>query len=137
MGRYFRTVQEIKRTDPDYKYVVEIKSAPGLLGGYNVTVQGFALNTEHKDDNENYLDDWFWQRPERAKLFELVDRLHLSVRGSMNERDWEKEKENEMQKHLEAMREQMQREFASQLERRLKDEAAKIRRKAEAGEFKP
>jgi len=126
MGKYFRTVQEIKRVDPNYKYIVTIVTAPGLLGGFNVEIQGFSLDTEQKDDNENFISEWFWQRPTRDKLFELVDRLHVSVRSAMGEKDWDKIAEERIAKEMEQMRERMRREFESELERKIKEEAQKI-----------
>jgi len=123
MGRYYRTVQEIKRKNPDYKYVIEIRSSAGLLGGFDVTVQGFATNNPNVDDNANFLSEWFWSRPRRDKLMELVDRLHVSVRSSMDERDWDKIQDEQLKKHLNRLKDDMDRHFRVDLERKLKEAA--------------
>ena len=127
MGKYFRSVQEINRSEPEYKYIVEIRSSAGILGGFDVTVQGFQKGTDHVDDNGNFLSEWFWRRPPREKLFELVDRLHISVRSSMSEKDWSKIEEERIAKEMEKLREEMRRSFESELERKLKDKAKEVR----------
>lgn len=134
MGRYYRTVQEIHRSNPDYKYVVEIRTSGGLFGGYDVTVQGLAKNNPNVDDNENFISEYYWKRPSREKLMRLVDMLHVSVRSSMAERDWKELDQAEMQRKLEELKAKMDAEFAAELERRLKLEAERIKKEQEGKE---
>jgi hypothetical protein len=121
VGRYFRTVQEIFRKEPEYRYVIEIRSSAGILGGFDVYVQGFMLNSANVDDNENYLTEWFWRRPKRDQLIELVDRLHLNIRSSMSERNWDKVKDEKIQKEMDDLRKKLEAEMRSKLEKAIKD----------------
>ena len=138
MAAYYSTVQKIKRLNPNYTYRVEISSSGGFFGGYNVTVKGHSDEIAEVDSNENFVSKYYFRRPSRKKLIELIDRMHFSIRESMEEKDWDAIRQTEMQKKLDELKAKMDAEFATELERRLKAEAERIRKEQEgAAPMKP
>ena len=134
MAGYFRSKQEILRKNPDYKYIVEVTSAQGWLGGFDVEIQGFKLGSDDVDDNENVLHEWFWKRPARKKIMRLVDRLHQSFRAAETEQDWDaidnERRDNLINRWKRKKEEELRREMERELARRMAEMEREAREQA-------